>query len=58
MVCLLVVEPPTLLEMFGFSFFFGTVLTGPQFTLARYRKFVNGDLIPTKKFVFFKKINI
>uniref|UniRef100_A0A8C6WYG0 Lysophospholipid acyltransferase 5 n=1 Tax=Neogobius melanostomus TaxID=47308 RepID=A0A8C6WYG0_9GOBI len=35
---------PTLLEMFGFSYFYGGFLVGPQFTLRSYQRLVAGEL--------------
>ncbi|ELT92172.1 hypothetical protein CAPTEDRAFT_182891 [Capitella teleta] len=35
-------DVPSLLEMTGFSYFFGAFLTGPQFSFKRYMNFVNG----------------
>ncbi|MEE6513739.1 hypothetical protein FKM82_021530 [Ascaphus truei] len=35
---------PTLLEIFGFSYFYGGFLVGPQFSMSRYLKLVRGQL--------------
>uniref|UniRef100_A0A673BMD5 Lysophospholipid acyltransferase 5 n=1 Tax=Sphaeramia orbicularis TaxID=375764 RepID=A0A673BMD5_9TELE len=35
---------PTLLEVYGFSYFYGGFLVGPQFTLRSYQKLVAGEL--------------
>lgn len=35
---------PSLLEIFGFSYFYGGFLVGPQFTLRSYQKLVAGEL--------------
>uniref|UniRef100_A0A8C4EE53 Lysophospholipid acyltransferase 5 n=1 Tax=Dicentrarchus labrax TaxID=13489 RepID=A0A8C4EE53_DICLA len=35
---------PSLLEMYGFSYFYGGFLVGPQFTLRSYQKLVAGEL--------------
>lgn len=37
-------ELPSLLEVFGFGYFFGSFLTGPQFTFRHYKDFVTLDL--------------
>ncbi|KAA0703141.1 Lysophospholipid acyltransferase 5 [Triplophysa tibetana] len=34
-------SPPSLLEVFGFSYFYGGFLVGPQFTLRNYQKLVS-----------------
>jgi len=36
-------EPPSLLELAAFGFFFGGTFVGPQFSLSRFRSFVNGE---------------
>lgn len=36
---------PTLLELLGFSYFYGSFLAGPLFSFTRYLKFANGTLI-------------
>lgn len=36
------IEVPSLLELIAFTYFPASVLVGPQFTLHRYRRFVNG----------------
>ncbi|XP_053689998.1 lysophospholipid acyltransferase 5 [Sabethes cyaneus] len=36
------VDPPSLLELIGFTYFPATVLVGPQFTMLRYRRFIDG----------------
>ncbi|XP_033837541.1 lysophospholipid acyltransferase 5 [Periophthalmus magnuspinnatus] len=35
---------PSLLEMFGYSYFYGGFLVGPQFTLRSYQRLVAGEL--------------
>ncbi|XP_017164740.1 lysophospholipid acyltransferase 5 isoform X1 [Poecilia reticulata] len=35
---------PTLLEVFGFSYFYGGFLVGPQFTMRNYQKLVSREL--------------
>lgn len=35
---------PSLLEVFGFSYFYGGFLVGPQFTLLKYQQLVNREL--------------
>nr|CAB3263477.1 lysophospholipid acyltransferase 5 [Phallusia mammillata] len=35
---------PSLLEMFGFSYFYGGYIVGPQFPLQRFRAMINGEL--------------
>uniref|UniRef100_A0A8C5PQJ5 Lysophospholipid acyltransferase 5 n=1 Tax=Leptobrachium leishanense TaxID=445787 RepID=A0A8C5PQJ5_9ANUR len=35
---------PTLLEVCGFSYYYGGFLVGPQFSMCRYTKLVNGQL--------------
>ncbi|XP_063150739.1 lysophospholipid acyltransferase 5 [Candoia aspera] len=35
---------PTLLEVSGFSYFYGACMVGPQFSMTRYQKLVKGDL--------------
>uniref|UniRef100_A0A7N8XNZ1 Lysophospholipid acyltransferase 5 n=1 Tax=Mastacembelus armatus TaxID=205130 RepID=A0A7N8XNZ1_9TELE len=35
---------PSLLEMFGFSYFYGGFLVGPQFTMRSYQRLVAGEL--------------
>uniref|UniRef100_A0A914XMN2 Lysophospholipid acyltransferase 5 n=1 Tax=Plectus sambesii TaxID=2011161 RepID=A0A914XMN2_9BILA len=40
-----VVNPPSLLETAAFSLFFSGTLVGPQFTLNRFRLFVNGEFL-------------
>lgn len=35
---------PSLLEVLGFSYFYGGFLVGPQFTLLRYQQLVNREL--------------
>jgi lysophospholipid acyltransferase 5 len=35
------VETPTLAELFGYSFFFGGFLAGPQFSFALYKRFLS-----------------
>lgn len=39
---------PSLLEIAGFMYFFGGCLVGPQFSVKRYLKYVNKELIPTR----------
>jgi hypothetical protein len=41
-------ERPSALETFGYVFFFGGSLVGPQFSFKRYNDFVNGRLIPAQ----------
>lgn len=36
------ISTPNLLEFFGFTFFPGSCLIGPQFPLRRYQNFVSG----------------
>ncbi|CAJ0916226.1 unnamed protein product, partial [Mesorhabditis belari] len=38
-------DPPSLLETAAFGLFFTGTLVGPQFSLARFRAFVNGDFL-------------
>ncbi|XP_078033806.1 lysophosphatidylcholine acyltransferase 3 protein nessy [Augochlora pura] len=38
-------EPPTLLEITAFSYFPGSFLVGPQFSMKRYLDYVNGTLM-------------
>ncbi|KAM6471012.1 lysophospholipid acyltransferase 5 isoform 1-T1 [Liasis olivaceus] len=35
---------PTLLEVSGFSYFYGAFMVGPQFSMTRYQKLVKGEL--------------
>ncbi|XP_077201863.1 lysophospholipid acyltransferase 5 [Paroedura picta] len=35
---------PTLLEVCGFSFFYGAFMVGPQFSMTQYQKLVKGEL--------------
>ncbi|XP_060618574.2 lysophospholipid acyltransferase 5 isoform X1 [Anolis sagrei] len=35
---------PTLLEVAGFSYFYGAFMVGPQFSMTRYQKLVRGEL--------------
>ncbi|XP_056619375.1 lysophospholipid acyltransferase 5 [Triplophysa dalaica] len=37
-------SPPSLLEVFGFSYFYGGFLVGPQFTLRNYQKLVSREM--------------
>ena len=39
-------ERPSLLQMFGFSFFFGSYLAGPLFSFTRYLSLADGSLVP------------
>lgn len=39
-----VVGVPTLLEVCGFSYYYGGFLVGPQFSMCKYRQFVTGEL--------------
>ena len=41
-------ESPGLLEIFGFSFSFFGLLTGPQYPLTKYRSFLRGELTQKK----------
>ncbi|MBN3299688.1 MBOA5 acyltransferase, partial [Amia calva] len=36
--------PPSLLEVYGFSYFYGGFLVGPQFTLRSYQRLIAGEL--------------
>ncbi|XP_048581170.1 lysophospholipid acyltransferase 5-like [Nematostella vectensis] len=38
-------QPPSLLEMLGYSYFFGSFLVGPQFPIRKYLSMVEGNLI-------------
>ncbi|XP_074625933.1 lysophospholipid acyltransferase 5-like isoform X1 [Acropora palmata] len=40
--------PPTLLQMFGLSYFYGGFLVGPQFQIKEYVAFVEGTLVDKK----------
>ncbi|KAK2557363.1 Lysophospholipid acyltransferase 5 [Acropora cervicornis] len=40
--------PPTLLQMFGLSYFYGGFLVGPQFQIKEYVAFVEGTLVNKK----------
>ncbi|CAJ0922071.1 unnamed protein product, partial [Mesorhabditis belari] len=42
-------DPPSLLETAAFGLFFTGTLVGPQFSLARFRAFVNGDFLDEQK---------
>lgn len=36
-------ELPSLLTVFGYAYYFGGFLVGPQFSMHRYQQLVNGD---------------
>lgn len=38
-------KTPTLVEILGYSYFFGGFMAGPQFSFQRYTSFVNGSLV-------------
>jgi len=42
-----IVVPPSLLELVAFGLFFTGTLVGPQFSLARFRAFINGEYLDT-----------
>lgn len=35
---------PTLLEVSGFSYFYGAFMVGPQFSMTQYHKLVKGEM--------------
>lgn len=41
---LMIKDLPSLLEMFGFCYFYGGANVGPQFPLRRFRQMINGEL--------------
>lgn len=41
-------KPPTLAETAAFGLFFAGTLVGPQFTLSRFRSFINGEFLDEK----------
>ncbi|TMS35380.1 hypothetical protein L596_002795 [Steinernema carpocapsae] len=41
-------DPPSLLETAAFGLFFAGTFVGPQFTLSRFRSFVNGEFLDDK----------
>ncbi|KAK0395659.1 hypothetical protein QR680_001380 [Steinernema hermaphroditum] len=43
-----IVDPPSLLETAAFGLFFAGTFVGPQFTLSRFRSFVNGEFLDEK----------
>ncbi|EDV23840.1 uncharacterized protein TRIADDRAFT_57452 [Trichoplax adhaerens] len=47
---------PTLLELLGLSYFFGSVIIGPQINMKRYLSFVSGELINPKDDRFSEKL--
>ncbi|KAF8362046.1 mboa-6 [Pristionchus pacificus] len=42
-------DKPSLLEIAAFGYFFAGTFVGPQFTLQRFRSFVNGEFLDEKK---------
>ncbi len=42
-------ELPSLVEILGFSYFYGGVTVGPQFSFSIYSSFVNGNLMKSTK---------
>uniref|UniRef100_A0A915CVU8 Lysophospholipid acyltransferase 5 n=1 Tax=Ditylenchus dipsaci TaxID=166011 RepID=A0A915CVU8_9BILA len=42
-------DPPSLVETAAFGLFFSGTLVGPQFTLSRFRSFVNGEFLDEKR---------
>jgi len=43
-----IAEKPELIEMFGYCYFYGSSIVGPQFSFRRYRKFISLELFETK----------
>jgi lysophospholipid acyltransferase 5 len=41
-------EKPQFIEMLGYCYFYGTSITGPQFSFRRYKKFISFELFNTK----------
>ncbi|KAL7073086.1 hypothetical protein ACQ4LE_007775 [Meloidogyne hapla] len=44
-----IMDKPNLLEIAAYSFFFSGTLTGPHFSLKRFREFVNGNYLDKEK---------
>ncbi|PIO55148.1 hypothetical protein TELCIR_23469, partial [Teladorsagia circumcincta] len=46
-----IMKPPTLLETAAFGLFYTGTIAGPQFTLSKFRSYVNGDWLDENEHV-------